>query len=51
MSVVHLLLLILGIILVVVGAVRLIRWHAWVDGIIAVVIGLILLAYGGFISA
>jgi uncharacterized membrane protein len=50
MSAVHLLLLILGIVLIVVGVARLIRWRAWVDGVILVVIGLIVLIAGGFLD-
>lgn len=50
MSVLHLILLIFGILLVIGGAVTLYR-RAWIAGAVEVVIGLILLAYGGFISA
>lgn len=50
MSVVHLILLVLGIVLLVVGVVRLAN-RFWIDGAIAVVIGLVLLGAGGFINA
>jgi hypothetical protein len=51
MSLVHLLLLILGVVLVIVGAIRLAKWHAWVDGLICVIVGLLLLGFSGAISA
>lgn len=50
MGIVNLVLLILGLVLVISGAIRLARYRAWVDGIVLVVFGLILLAVGGFIN-
>lgn len=45
----HLILLLLGILLLVAGVIRLIN-RSWLDGAIIAVIGLVLLAYGGFIG-
>lgn len=50
MSLVHILLLILGVVLLVAGGVRLLRWRAWVDGAILIALGIVVLVIGGFVS-